>query len=214
MRSLYKNFMPRPYQVQDKYFTLAKQKGYRARSAFKLLEIQDKFKILKPGQVVVDMGAAPGSFLQVIAEKIGPTGKVLGFDIQEIDKFPNPNIFTFVGDINEHAETMEKIKSITKEPVDVVTSDIAPNTSGIRDLDTGRSAELCEQALMAAVQILKPGGYFIFKIFQGEDFQFLLKKVKKYFHQVNVFKPQASRDRSFETFVIAKGFKADKINFV
>ncbi len=200
--------MPKAFQVQDSYFHRAKEQGYRARSAFKLLEIQEKFHLLKQGQVVVDLGAAPGSFLQVIAEVVGAKGRALGFDLQEIEAFTDGNVQTEVVDILDKEKVFEALRRHGLEKVDGVTSDLAPKTSGIRDLDQGRSAELTDQAFYIATQILKPGGYFVGKIFEGSDMALLLKRMKRKFRLVKVFKPGSSRDRSFETFIVAQGFSA------
>ncbi|OGJ43872.1 hypothetical protein A3J23_00090 [Candidatus Peregrinibacteria bacterium RIFCSPLOWO2_02_FULL_48_14] len=201
--------MPKPFQVQDRYFQRAKEQGYRARSAFKLLEIQEKFHLIKPGQVIVDLGAAPGSFLQVIGELVGPKGRALGFDLQEIEGFAEKNIETEVVDIMEKEKVFEVLRVRGLEKVDGVTSDLAPKTSGIRDLDQGRSAELTEAAFWLATQILKPRGFFVGKIFEGPDMALLLKRMKMKFKQVNVFKPASSRDRSFETFIVARDYFMD-----
>ena len=198
--------MPKPFQVQDPYFHRAKEQGYRARSAFKLLEIQEKFHLIKPGQMVVDLGAAPGSFLQVIAKLVGPKGRALGFDLQEIEGFEEGNVWTEVVDIMDKEKVFEALRRRGLEKVDGVTSDLAPKTSGIRDLDQGRSAELTDQAFYLASQLLKPGGYFVGKIFEGSDMALLLKRMKRKFRLVKVFKPESSRDRSFETFIVAQGF--------
>jgi 23S rRNA (uridine2552-2'-O)-methyltransferase len=203
--------MPKPYQVQDKYFQLAKEKGYRARSAFKLLEVQGKFKLLRPGQTIVDLGAAPGSFLQVIAEIVGQRGRVFGVDLQVIDPFDEPNIKTLVADIFEKEQVLGVLGAAGFNKVDGVTSDLAPKTSGIKDLDTGLSAELTDQAFYLSTLLLKPGGFFVGKIFEGSEFQKVLKRVKSRFSQVNVFKPEACRDRSYETYIVARGFLGDKV---
>lgn len=194
--------MPKPYQVQDKYFQLAKEQGYRARSAFKLLDIQEKFHIIKPGMTVVDLGAAPGSFLQVIAQIVGPNGKAVGFDLQEIEPFREPNVHVFVQDIMEKEALFSRLEELGVKRADIVTSDLAPKTSGIRDLDQGRSAELTDQAFYLATHILKPGGHFVGKIFEGEEMQLLIKRMKTRFRKVSVYKPPSSRDRSFETFIV------------
>lgn len=198
--------MPKAYQVQDKYFHLAKEKGYRARSAFKLLDIQEKFRLIRPGQTLVDLGAAPGSFLQVILELVGPEGQVLGLDLQEIDPFEEKNVHTEVVDILETGKVLETLAHYGLHKVDGVTSDLAPKTSGIRDLDQGRSAELTDQAFHLATQILKPGGFFVGKVFEGPDLAYLLKRMKQKFQRVTLFKPASSRDRSLETFIVAMGF--------
>ncbi len=194
--------MPKPYQVQDKYFQLAKEQGYRARSAFKLLDNQEKFHLIKPGMTVVDLGAAPGSFLQVIAQIVGPNGKAVGFDLQEIEPFREPNVHVFVQDIMEKEALFSRLEELGVKRADIVTSDLAPKTSGIRDLDQGRSAELTDQAFYLATHILKPGGHFVGKIFEGEEMQILIKRMKTRFRKVSVYKPPSSRDRSFETFIV------------
>ncbi|MEK9160162.1 MAG: RlmE family RNA methyltransferase [Patescibacteria group bacterium] len=194
--------MPKPYKVQDKYFQLAKEQGYRARSAFKLLDIQEKYHLIHRGDTVVDLGAAPGSFLQVIAELVGGAGTAVGFDLQEIDAFEEENLHSFVQDIMEKDGIFARLEELGIKRVDVVTSDLAPKTSGIRDLDQGRSAELTDQAFFLATRILKKGGNFVGKIFEGEEMQAVIKKMKTRFKKVSVFKPPSSRDRSFETFVV------------
>lgn len=194
--------MPKPYNVQDKYFQLAKEQGYRARSAFKLLEIQEKYHLIHRGDTVVDLGAAPGSFLQVISELVGGAGTAVGFDLQEIDAFEEENIHTFVQDIMDKDAIFARLEELNLKKADVVTSDLAPKTSGIRDLDQGRSAELTDQAFFIATRILKKGGNFVGKIFEGEEMQAVIKRMKTRFKKVSVFKPASSRDRSFETFVV------------
>lgn len=197
--------MPKPFQVQDKYFHLAKERGYRARSAFKLLDIQEKFHIIHRGDKVVDLGAAPGSFLQVIAELVGGAGDAVGFDLQEIDPFKEENIHVYVQDIMDKDAVFARLNELGITRVDVVTSDLAPKTSGIRDLDQGRSAELTDQAFFIATRLLKKGGHFVGKIFEGEEMKTLIKHMKTRFRKVSVYKPPSSRDRSFETFVVGMG---------
>ncbi len=197
--------MPKPFQVQDKYFHLAKERGYRARSAFKLLDIQEKFHIIHRGDKVVDLGAAPGSFLQVIAELVGGAGDAVGFDLQEIDPFTEENIHAYVQDIMDKDGVFARLNELGITRVDVVTSDLAPKTSGIRDLDQGRSAELTDQAFFIATRLLKKGGNFVGKIFEGQEMQQLIKHMKTRFRKVSVYKPPSSRDRSFETFVVGIG---------
>ncbi len=194
--------MPKPYKVQDKYFQLAKEQGYRARSAFKLLDIQEKYHLIHRGDTVVDLGAAPGSFLQVISELVGGAGTAVGFDLQEIAPFEEDNIHTFVQDIMEKDAIFARLEELGLKRADVVTSDLAPKTSGIRDLDQGRSAELTDQAFFLATRILKKGGNFVGKIFEGEEMAGVIKRMKTRFKKVSVFKPPSSRDRSFETFVV------------
>lgn len=199
--------MSKPFRIHDKYFYLAKEKGYRARSAFKLLEIQKKFKIFKPGQAVLDLGAAPGSFLQVISEFIGPNGTAVGLDLQAIEAFDDPRIRTYEVDILD-SPTLEQIfSSIGVQKFDVLVADLAPKTTGIKDLDQGRSLELTEASFETAQKFLKPGGYFISKLFQGPESHFFLKRLKGSFQKVQTYKPEACRDRSFEMYVIGIGFR-------
>lgn len=201
--------MNKPYKVKDPFFLKAKSHGYRARSAFKLLEINNKFKLFNKGQTVVDLGCAPGSFLQVISEFIGPDGKAIGVDLQITDPLDIGNVTLIQGDIFQTDALLKFFKEHSFNNVDVVTSDLAPSTSGIKDLDQGRSAELTGQAYSISTKILKPGGHFIGKIFQGEDMRLLLKEMKTHFRSVHVFTPQAVRNSSRETYVIALGFKPD-----
>lgn len=193
--------MPKPYKVQDHYFLEAKRQGYRARSAFKLLEIQEKFCIAKKGDEVLDLGCAPGSFLQVLAKFVGSQGKITGIDLQETEELPYPNVKTYTCDIFDE----QKIYSLLgDQKFNLITSDLAPKTSGIKDTDQFKSIELNEQVLKLAEKYLKKNGNLILKVFVGADFQPFLKKIKQKFQKVSCFKPSSSRDRSFETFVIAK----------
>lgn len=200
--------MPKPFKVQDKYFYKAKRDGYRARSAYKLLDIQRKFKLLKPGQVVIDLGSAPGSFLQVISQIVGPEGRAIGIDLQRIEPFDAQNIRLMQGDILAVEAVKQAMQGAGFDQVDIVTSDLAPKTSGIRDLDQGRSIELAYAGLDLAKALLKPGGHFVAKFFDGEEVQALIKDLKKDFKEVKVFKPPSCRDRSFEKFVVAQHLKA------
>lgn len=198
--------MPKPYQVQDKYFLMAKAKGYRARSAFKLIDIQQKYRLVKKGQKVLDLGSAPGSFLQVLSRYVGPEGRVVGMDLQAIEPFDEAHVTAMQQDILETEAVMARLQALDIEKVDGVTSDLAPKTSGIKDLDQARSVELADQAFFLATKVLKPGGYLVAKVFEGEDLPWLLKRIKRKFKQVNVFKPPSCRDRSFERFIIARNF--------
>jgi len=200
--------MSQSFVVRDKYFQQAKQEGYRARSAYKLKEIQRKFKLIKKGDAVVDLGAAPGSFMQVILELVGDKGQVFGIDLQDIEAFDRPNVHRMKADIFNKEEVMAALQSKGFEKIDVLTSDLAPKTSGIKDVDQGLSAELTDQALYISTQVLKPGGHFVGKVFEGADFQWLLRRVKRKFKTVKVFKPKACRDRSYETYIIGLGFKS------
>ncbi|MBP7819442.1 RlmE family RNA methyltransferase [Candidatus Gracilibacteria bacterium] len=199
--------MAKAYQVKDPYFLKAKQDGYRARSAYKLLDIQTRFQILRPNQTVLDLGSAPGSFLQVLAKIVGKDGYVFGLDLQPIERFKQTNIKTAVCDILDTVAVDALLESWGITKIDVMTSDLAPNTSGIRDVDQARSVELVEMAFEVAKRILRPNGNFIAKVFQGEDLQLLMPKLKQNFRKVTLFKPPSCRDRSFETFIVCLGKK-------
>lgn len=196
--------MPKPYNPQDKYFHKAKEEGYKARSAFKLEEIQTKFRILRGGDTILDLGAAPGSFLQYASKIIGPHGKALGMDLQEIT-LNLPNVRTEVCDIyaNEIVDGFIKRFFETKPAkFDVVLSDLAPKTTGQKDVDQWRSIELNQQVLEIASRYLKPHGNCLMKVFQGEDFDEFLREVKSRFKTVKIAKPKAVRDRSFEVYLV------------
>ncbi|MBN1258207.1 RlmE family RNA methyltransferase [Candidatus Peregrinibacteria bacterium] len=190
------------YIPQDKFFKQAKNEGFRARSVFKLESIQERFHILEPGDKVLDLGAYPGSFLQYIAKVIGEKGIVIGIDLRKIEPLGRKNVKTYEGDINNP----DLIKKIAAENdiirFDVVTSDLAPATSGIKDLDAGRSFLLNEQALAIALRHLKPGGHFVFKAFPGIEHQKLLHTAKNHFKVIKAIKPPAVRKTSREQYVI------------
>lgn len=213
--------MPKPYNPQDRYFKKAKEEGYKARSAFKLQEIQEKFRVMRPGDTILDLGAAPGSFLQYVSKVIGPKGNALGVDLQEI-KLNLANVKTEVCDIYDNAKVDGLIKrfSESKSPAgrrhrpgvcgtltalqkfDVILSDLAPRTSGVKNADQWKSVELCMQVVEIAQRWLKPHGNLVMKIFQGADFDEFLRETKKKFKTVKITKPKAVRDRSFEVYLV------------
>lgn len=194
--------MSRIFQPKDKYFYRAKDKGYRARSAFKLLEIQDKFKILSKGMKVLDLGAAPGSWLQVTSEIVGERGKVIGIDLEVIEAVGGNTDTIKVDLYTEDAERI--IRQADGNGFDAVLSDLAPKTTGVREVDQARSMELNLRVIELAEQFLKRKGDLIIKIFQSGDLKMIVEKLKTIFEEVNVFKPKASRERSFEVYVIGK----------
>lgn len=193
--------MSKPFNPQDQYFKKAKALGYRARSAFKLIEINDKFKVLKKGQSVLDLGAAPGSWLQVIQEKVESSGKIAGIDLQEIKPL-GENVSLYQADI--FSELIEDL--FYGEKFDVITADLAPKTSGVKDIDQWKSIELNQKVIEFSQKHLKPIGTLILKVFIGADFQDFIKETKTIFKKVNTFKPKSCRNRSFETYLICKGF--------
>lgn len=186
---------------REHYYKEAKRVGYRARSAFKLEQIQDKFRIIKKGNVVVDLGAAPGGWSQVAKELVGNHGTVLGIDLSHIS--PIPGVTFLQGDLTEES-TIEKIKQIIGDKkVDVVLSDMSPNISGNYSVDQARSVHLCEHALKLAELLLRPDN-FVCKVFEGEDLPDFIKKTSKLFKTVKQFSPPASRKSSSETYIIAR----------
>ncbi|MBI4789869.1 MAG: RlmE family RNA methyltransferase [Chloroflexi bacterium] len=190
----------RKQQSQDRFFQQAKKEGYRARSAYKLLEINDKFHLIRPGDKILDLGAAPGSWSQVAA-KLGKAPKIVAVDIQPIE--PLPGVQTIQGDITKE-ETIAKIADALPEGADLVLSDIARAASGIRFADHARSIQLAQAALEIARRFLKPNGAFVVKVFQGEDLRDFVEETKRWFETVKVFRPQASRQESDEHFVVCQ----------
>lgn len=202
----------------DPYVKAAQKQGYRSRAAFKLLEIQEKDRILKPGQVVVDLGAAPGGWCQVAApivvknqvtkNQVAKSGKVFALDILPME--PIEGVTFIEGDFTEDAVFEQLMAVLDGQVIDLVMSDLAPNTSGMRVVDQPRAMYLAELALDFARSALKPGGDFVAKVFQGEGFDAYLKLLRESFDKVVVRKPEASRPKSREVYMLAKGFKGRK----
>ncbi len=194
--------MPRPYIPNDKLSRKAAEEGYRARSVYKLQEIDDRFHFLVPGCTVLDVGAAPGSWLQFASRKVGSTGKVLGIDRLPID-YIAPNTKTCQCDI-ESMDIVEKfLEENNVQLVDIVLSDIAPNTTGIKDVDQWRSVELCRIVLHLAIRVLKGNGFLVMKVFRGKSFDQFTADIKAHFGKIKVMTVEASRDRSKEVYVVA-----------
>jgi 23S rRNA (uridine2552-2'-O)-methyltransferase len=193
------------YTPHDRYFKKAKQEGYRSRAAYKLLELQQRYRLMGPGDAVVDLGAAPGGWLQVAAKIVGPNGKVIGVDLQPIKTLNERNIITLEGDIAT-TEIQQKIKELIGGPADSVISDLAPKLSGIRDADMARCLELNQTALNIAVNLLRPGGTLLIKSFISSDLHSFTAGLKRYFSLVQRTKPEATRRGSSEFYFCAKGF--------
>jgi len=193
---------------REHYYCLAKKIGYRSRAAFKLIQLNERYNILRRGDVVVDLGAAPGGWLQVAAEKIGEEGFVLGVDLQPIKPLKFPNVRTIVADILD-STTPERILKEIPRKADVVLSDASPRITGVWSVDHARSAELVLSVLKICQKILSPGGRALVKVFQGEQFPEILKEFRKNFDFVKVSKPIASRKQSAESYIIGKGFRAE-----
>jgi 23S rRNA (uridine2552-2'-O)-methyltransferase len=193
------------YKYQDHYFHQAKKDNYLARAVYKLKEIQNKYKILRPGDRVLDLGAAPGSWLQYTSQIVGGKGLVVGVDLKAMDHSFPANVVTLERDIFDTDLGLELVERFP--PFDVVLSDMAPATSGIRVADSARSASLFEEALRLAEISLKYQGHFLAKIFQGSEFHSLLLDVKRRFGWVKVVKPDASKKVSKEIYILAMRFK-------
>ena len=187
-------------QRRDTYVRQSKVDGYRARSAYKLIEIDVKFKIFKGGLTVIDIGAAPGSWSQY-AEKKAKNGKLISIDLKKME--PIGSSIQIQGDFTEE-NVQEEIKNNTISKVDVVMSDMAVNTTGIKNIDSIQTGELCKEAMVFAKDLLNENGYFISKIFMGGTFNEIVAEGKKYFKEVKVFKPKSSRKDSKESFIICK----------
>lgn len=191
------------------FYKQAKSEKYRARSAYKLLEIQKKFRLIKSGNVVVDLGAAPGSWSQVALQFVGANGKVIGVDIKPVLSLKG-NYETVLGDIFKDS-TLEKIKQVLSRDADVVISDVAPEFSGIRTRDIGIAMLLSFRALQIAKEVLKEGGNFVSKAFRGSDYEKFVSEVRKNFAIVKEFKPKASLQESAEMYIIGLKLRKSKI---
>ncbi len=187
-------------QRRDTYVRQSKVDGYRARSAYKLIEIDEKFKIFKGGLTVIDIGAAPGSWSQY-ADKVARNGKLISIDLKKME--PIGSSLQIQGDFTDEG-TQEEIKKNINSKVDVVMSDMAVNTTGIKNIDSIQTGELCKEAMVFAKDLLNENGYFISKIFMGGTFNEIVAEGKKYFKEVKVFKPKSSRKDSKESFIICK----------
>ncbi|MEJ5864570.1 23S rRNA (uridine(2552)-2'-O)-methyltransferase RlmE [Pseudomonas farsensis] len=189
----------------DPFVKQAQKDGYRSRASYKLLEIQEKDRLIRPGMSVIDLGAAPGGWSQVTSRLIGGQGRLIASDILEMDSIPD---VTFIqGDFTQDEVLQQILDAVGDSHVDLVISDMAPNMSGTPAVDMPRAMFLCELALDLATRVLKPGGDFLIKIFQGEGFDVYLKDVRSKFDKVQMRKPSSSRDRSREQYLLGKGFK-------
>ena len=187
-------------QRKDIYVRKSKVDGYRARSAYKLIEINEKFKIFKGGMIVLDIGAAPGSWSQY-ASKIIKNGKIISIDLKEMEEIKGT--IQIKGDFTD-PNIQKKIRSYTSKEIDVVMSDMAVNTTGIKNIDSIQTGELCKEAMVFSKEVISNNGFFISKIFMGETFNEIVALAKKIFKEVRVFKPQSSRKESKENFIICK----------
>lgn len=193
--------MGKPYRPKDHYFQKAKQEGLRARSAFKVDEILKRFAVVKKGNAVLDLGAAPGGFLQILADAVGASGRVIGVDIVAIRPFTQKWVTTAVLDVL--ADDFDaKLRAMYDGPFDAVISDMAPKTSGIRQTDEARSLRLAGKALEVAVTRGRPGSHFVAKVFMGGDFEEFRDQVRASFEDVKVVRPEATRGASMEVYLV------------
>ena len=192
--------------VNDEYVKRAQKEGYRSRASFKLLELQEKDRLIKPGQVIVDLGAAPGGWSQIAAKTVGRKGMVLALDILEMDSIAGVEFIQ--GDFREQEVMDRLLEKLDGRAVDLVISDMAPNVSGMSAVDQPRSMYLVELALDFARQVLKPGGALVTKVFQGEGFDEYIRDARSSFTRVVTRKPKSSRPKSREVYMVATGFKS------
>jgi 23S rRNA (uridine2552-2'-O)-methyltransferase len=191
--------------VSDPYVKQAQKDGYRSRSSYKLIELNDKDRLIRPGMLIMDLGSAPGGWSQVAGKLVGEKGRVLATDILPMDAIKNVDFIQ--GDFTEEAVVNQILEALNGARPDLIISDIAPNITGIESADQGTSIYLVELALDMVRRILKPKGNFVVKVFQGTGSDAYLKDVRTSFEKVSVRKPKASRPRSREVYVVARGFK-------
>jgi len=191
--------------VKDPFVRKARSEGYRSRAAYKLIEANTRERFLVPGARVVDLGAAPGGWAQVAAQKVAPGGKVIAVDLLEIA--PMSNVTVLRGDCRDPAVRAQLVAALGGPKADVVLSDLSPNISGIASADQARAAELVRMAMDFCLERLQQEGVFLVKVFQGGEFAALLKDLKRMFKTVRTLKPAASREESRETYLLARGLK-------
>jgi len=191
---------------RDYYYKKAKEEKYRSRAAYKLFQAVEKYHFMKHGDVVVDLGAAPGGWVQAARKIVGSKGFVLGVDLKSIEPFPQPNVRTIIDDITEQ-ETPHRILEMLPRKANVVISDTSPNISGIWEVDHARQTDLAQQSLKIALETLGFGGNFFVKVFQGGMLNSFIKEVEKHFEVVKVMKPKASRAKSSEIFILGMRLK-------
>lgn len=189
----------------DPFVRMAQQQGLRSRSAFKLVELQEKYGLIRPGMIVVDLGAAPGGWCQVARPLVGDSGRVVALDILEME--PLPGVEFIHGDFTEDEPLQALEEALGGEKADLVLSDMAPNMSGMAAIDQAKSMYLAELALEFARAHLKHGGDLVVKLFQGTDFDDYVREVRSLFEKVSIRKPKASRPRSKEVYLLARGLK-------
>lgn len=197
--------MPKPYTPNDAWSRRAAKEGYRARSVYKLMELDERFKLLKPGMKVLDLGCAPGSWMQYAVKRIGPKGCLIGMDLQEVK--PLAGVTTFVQDITDLEGVSALLAQQNIRSLDLILSDLAPSTSGVKDVDQWRSVELSQAVADIAERLLAPGGTCVIKVLRGADFDGFLRQMKRDWGAVRTAQVEASRDRSKEIYVLLRKTK-------
>lgn len=193
---------------RDYYYQKAKAENYRSRATYKLSQTAKKYRFIRKGDVVVDLGAAPGGWIQAVRKIVGKTGFVLGVDLKPIAPFPQEYIRTIVADLTA-PETLQQILDFLPRKADVVISDASPNISGVWEVDNARQIDLASQALRIALNILRPSGNFFVKVFEGDMLPGFVKNVEKHFDAVKAIKPKASRAKSSEMYLLAINLNAN-----
>ncbi len=202
--------MAKPYDPKDFYYRKAKSAGLRARSAFKIEEILRRYRLLAKGRAVLDLGAAPGGFLQILADVVGEKGVAVGVDLEPIRNLGRPWVKTAVVDLFA-PDALDRIRALHPGRFQLVTSDMAPKTIGVKVTDEARSIALVRAALEVADATLEKGGAFVAKVFMGGDFQELRRDLQGLFDEVHVARPEATRDSSYEVYIVGKGYRGAKI---
>jgi 23S rRNA (uridine2552-2'-O)-methyltransferase len=191
---------------REYYYRKAKEEKFRSRATYKLLQAVKKYTFIKPGYVVLDLGAAPGGWTQAARKLVEESGFVLAVDLKQIESFDESNVRTVIGDVSE-PQTVKVILELLPHSADVVVSDVAPNVSGIWELDNARQIDLAEQSLKVAASVLRYGGNFFVKVFQGSSTNRFINEVRQQFSFVKMVKPRASRSKSAELYVLGMNYK-------
>jgi 23S rRNA (uridine2552-2'-O)-methyltransferase len=191
---------------REYYYRKAKEEKFRSRASYKLLQAVKKYKFIKPGYVVLDLGAAPGGWTQAARKLVEESGFVLAVDLKQIESFEESNVRTVIGDVSE-SQTIKVILELLPRSADVVISDVAPNVSGIWELDNARQIDLAQQSLKVAASVLRYGGNFFVKVFQGSSTNRFINEVRRQFSFVKMVKPRASRSKSAELYVLGMNYK-------
>jgi 23S rRNA (uridine2552-2'-O)-methyltransferase len=202
--------MAKPYDPKDFYYRQAKKAGLRARSAFKIDEILRRHRLLAPGDAVLDLGAAPGGFLQILADAVGEEGVAVGVDLEPVRSLGRRQVRTAIVDLLA-PDALERIRALHAGKFRLVASDMAPRTIGVKITDEARSLELVRTALSVAERTLERGGAFVAKVFMGGDFPALKRELQARFETVQVVRPRATRESSYEVYVLGKGYRGEKI---